>query len=73
MSGGRGSGMGGMSGREGRLRLLRVRARAWAQIMRAGIRTATPVTAGPRAGGQENAVPTTASHRHGNPTPIHKV
>ena len=62
--------------RERRLQLLRVRARAWAWVhsMRAGIRTATPVAAGPRAGGTENAVPTTASIRQSDtPQAFHKV
>lgn len=60
--------------RERRLQLLRVRVRAWAHLMRAGIRTATPVAAGPRAGGPENAVPTTASIRQSNtPQALHQA
>jgi hypothetical protein len=54
-----------------RLALLRIRARAraWyaiereAEVGRAGIRAATPVTAGPRAGGVEGALPTKVPRR----------
>ena len=45
-----------------RMLLWRARVRAWSGL-RAGIRTTTPVIAGSRAGGREDAVPTTALHR----------